>query len=86
MIGLVAQWIEQFRPKEKVERSSRSQVTIFVKLFQRGLNEFGLESKDASRSRVTIFVKLFQRGLNELGLESKDASRSQVTIFVDRQR
>ena len=66
MIGLVAQWIEQFRPKEKVERSSRSRVTIFVKLFQRGLNELGLESKDASRSRVTIFVKLFQKGLNEL--------------------
>ena len=28
-IGSVAQWIEQFRPKEKVVRSSRTRVTKF---------------------------------------------------------
>lgn len=27
-IGLVAQWIEQLRPKEKVVRSTRTRVTI----------------------------------------------------------
>ena len=26
-VGLVAQWIEQFRPKEKVVRSTRTRVT-----------------------------------------------------------
>ena len=28
-VGLVAQWIEQFRPKEKVVRSTRTRVTKF---------------------------------------------------------
>lgn len=29
-IGLVAQWIEQLRPKEKVVRSTRTRVTISI--------------------------------------------------------
>ena len=36
MCGLVAQWIEQFRPKEEVVRSTRTEVTI-TKNLSRGL-------------------------------------------------
>ena len=34
MFGSVAQWIEQFRPKEKVVRSTRTGVTIFCDIME----------------------------------------------------
>lgn len=51
-LGPVAQWIEQFRPKEEVVRSTRTRVTNTL-LASRGRFLVGSRTFGATRTRVT---------------------------------